>query len=371
MSRSLSFGDVKAAAVARVEDILDRLAPGGRAAGGTYTVRNPTRADRRAGSFVVYLRGPARGAFVEFAARDTECGDVVDLVSYLLSGGSLSFKDKAARVEAVRWIERALGLSRLNDSERSAVIDAARHRQRDAAAEEEAAAAKQRRAVQMFEAAGPLRDSLAEIYLAARGIDLSVIDTLTGDLRCLPAAEYWPGATRDGAGRKSKSGPLMPAMIAAFRDAASAVVGVHLTFLAADGGGKAKVPQAKLIWPRFQGATIRLTNGAGNRAADDPAAEPGLVVLTEGIEDGLTAAGGFRESEGERVWACGALGNIGGAPALPCVDAWLVHRQNDWQSRQAVESFDRQLARLAATGRPVATFGVPAGVKDINDLVRA
>ncbi len=378
------IAEIKAHAVDRIDDILGRLAPGGRFAGGMYTVRNPTRADKHAGSFVVYTRGRMAGAFIEFANRDEEKGDVIDLVAYLLAGAA-DFKGRAARSRAIEWIADFVGLDRMAPAQRAEAMQAANSRRLTDEQAEAQAQAKRARAFKMWLAARPLEaGDLAHVYLRGRGIDLAVIPNLETDLHFAPALEWWMGARRDAAGRKLAPGPSYPAIMAALRDAAGGVQAVHCTFLDRDGAGKAPVARPKLIWPDYSGCVIRLCRGEGNFAPESvPApldvddAEFGMrehcsgigpCIITEGIEDGLTAALGCR---GEvRVWAAAALSNIANVPALPCVDAWLLHRQNDWHSRQALDQFEKAKMALEASGRAVVEIAALGPGKDLNDTLR-
>ena len=375
MSRA-PIAEIKSHAVDRLDDILAHLAPGGRFAGGMYSVRNPTRNDHTPGSFVVYTRGHMRGAFVEYANRDQEKGDAIDLVAYLLAGG-VDFKSRAARSRAIDWIADFVGLARLPEAARAKAMVAAQTRRAADEGQEAALAAKRARTWRMWNDAHTLDVStVAWVYLRSRGIELAAIPNRENDLRFAPRLEWWSGAERDSAGRKVAPGPSYPAIVAALRGPGGDLRAVHCTFLAPDGSGKAPVARPKLIWPEYSGCVIRLCKGAsgltpeeatkfGAPHSEEPHAGP--CGITEGIEDGLTMALGGR---GElRVWAAAALSNIANVPALPCVDAWLLHRQNDWHSRQALEQFDRAKLALEATGRPVVEVAALGG-KDLNDTLR-
>ena len=368
MTRRPSAAEVKSHALDRLENILDRLAPGGRISGGLYSPRNPTRDDKKPGSFVIRVTGAARGSFVEYVNPDSEKGDVIDLVSYLLTGGALDFKSRERRGAAIRWIADFCGLERMQDSQRAAAHEAAKRRQEQAAGEAQRVVQKRTRAFNMWLKAGGILGSPAEKYLANRGIPIAgMAERLETDLRCIPSLEYWLDRKRHEHSNKPY-GERFPCMIAALRDIRDVVRAVHCTFLSADGQHKADVVKPKLIWPDYKGCVIHLAKGGSGLTVKDAIAA-GLretVAVSEGIEDGLTLALGAPEL---RVWAAASLANIGNAPALPIVDSWLIHRQND-NSYAAVKAFDQVRRKLEETGRPVAEIASHEG-KDINDLLRA
>ncbi len=95
--RRLDFDKVNRAALASLPAILARWLPGGRTEGGEYVVRNPTRADRRLGSFKVNIRS---GRWADFAT-DARGNDVVSLGAYLAGVG---------QYEAARELARMLGI---------------------------------------------------------------------------------------------------------------------------------------------------------------------------------------------------------------------------------------------------------------------
>lgn len=97
MARSVDFAAINRAALAALPDILHRWLPDGRTEAGEYVARNPTRPDRRPGSFKINLRS---GRWGDFATGDTG-GDVVSLAAYLAGCG---------QVEAARQIAAMLGL---------------------------------------------------------------------------------------------------------------------------------------------------------------------------------------------------------------------------------------------------------------------
>ena len=98
MRRSLDFSKINAAALAALPALCLRWMPGGKRIGREYVTLNPTRADRRLGSFKVNLQ---TGRWADFATGD-KGGDAVSLAAYLF---------KVRQSEAARRLAGALGLS--------------------------------------------------------------------------------------------------------------------------------------------------------------------------------------------------------------------------------------------------------------------
>lgn len=89
----IDFGSVKAAALASIDAVLNRWAPGGKRQGDEYLPTNPTRADSKAGSFSINLK---TGAWGDFATGD-KGGDLVALVAYI---DGVKQSEAAARLAA-------------------------------------------------------------------------------------------------------------------------------------------------------------------------------------------------------------------------------------------------------------------------------
>lgn len=79
LRRLPDFAVVNRAALLALPDLLARWLPDGRRHGNEWVARNPTRADRRPGSFKVNL---LTGRWADFATGDTG-GDVIALAAYL------------------------------------------------------------------------------------------------------------------------------------------------------------------------------------------------------------------------------------------------------------------------------------------------
>lgn len=93
----IAFETVNGAALAALPTVLTRLIPGGKILGHEYVALNPTRNDRRPGSFKINIR---TGRWADFATGDRG-GDPVSLFAYV---GNCSQSDAAI------WLAQMLGL---------------------------------------------------------------------------------------------------------------------------------------------------------------------------------------------------------------------------------------------------------------------
>nr|WP_249156777.1 toprim domain-containing protein [Bradyrhizobium diazoefficiens] len=167
-------------------------------------------------------------------------------------------------------------------------------------------------------------------------------------------------------------------MIACCTDAAGQIRAIHQTWIKPDGSDKAAIvpapdgttQPARKVLGEFAGLVIPLWRGEGHFSVKE-AEKHGLlqtVILTEGVEDGLSA---ILAAPQHRVWAMISLSNmVNVAARLPaCIDSVIVHRQNDWDKASAVAAFDRGMKALQATGRAIAEVHATIG-KDLNDTLR-
>lgn len=185
-------------------------------------------------------------------------------------------------------------------------------------------------ALTIWEAAQPACGTLTEHYLNSRGLHLPV-----------------PPCIRFTGLRYGKFGREYPCLIAAVTGPDGNLSGIQRTYLADHGEGKADVPKPKLSLGKVAGGAIRL-------------AEPeGELVVTEGLEDGLTLAQELHRS----VWvACGTTM----LPAIqfpPSVDRVLIGADADEAGREAAD--------IAATvfthkGLSVRVMFPLEGFKDFN-----
>lgn len=308
---------------------------------------NPTRRDRHPGSFVIWTApGDGQGAWKDYATG--EAGDVLDLVAYVK--GSL-------RGEALRWAENFCGIKSWDVAERPRPARIARDERLEAEKAVRALEKKRRQAFALWlKAEEDIAGTPIEAYQASRGLDLGRFKRRPRALRYLPDH------------RHRESGRLFPCMIALMSGADGRPAGIHRTWVAPDGSGKAPVKPVRKMWPslRGTGAHIRLSKGADNLSPEE-AARHGViapVVLIEGIEDGLQIVQALPDL---RVWACGSLAGFLEVPNLPCVDAWLIVKDNDWGKPEAKKLLERGLDRIHRFGKPYHIGASPVG-KDLTDL---
>lgn len=98
MSRRINFERVNSAALRQAEAVVRGFLPDGRREGNEWVARNPTREDRRPGSFKVNL---VTGKGADFRTGD-RFGDLVGMVAYLRS---LTQREAAIRLAEALGID--------------------------------------------------------------------------------------------------------------------------------------------------------------------------------------------------------------------------------------------------------------------------
>lgn len=356
----------------RLAELLGRLLPGGHTNGGMYVVRNPTREDRKAGSFMVWMHGAAKGGFKDYANGDK--GDVIDLIAY-------AHNRTSDRKFALAWARDFLGLKIMDPKVRQAAIDAAKAKALQAERQDKEDALRKRlKAIAIFEAAKPLEGTPAERYFEQRHIPLHLIPNRENDQRFAPKLEWWRGAEWDvdarGQRRKVKPGPFFPAIVSAVRKANGDIIAVHCVFLNADCTGKAPVENPKLMFGAVAGGVIRLTRGPSNQTPEEAAlsGRRDPLVIGEGWESCDSVAIVAPEA---RVWAATSLSNIANVPVWHgCVGSVIVAADNvrDDVSPAGRAQFEEQMERamlaLSAHDVPVTSIQAHGGLNDFNDLIQ-
>jgi hypothetical protein len=193
---------------------------------GNYWIVGDT-ANNKGKSLYVHLSGPRAGRWAD--AATAEYGDLLDLVRETC--GLVDFRDVAD--EARRFLslpQPAPAASRRGDARTDPPVE----RPAD------------ERAQRLFRMTHPLAGTLADSYLRQRGI-------LRASLH--PALRYHPSCYyRDLVTGRTRS---FPALIAAVTDPAGTITGVHRTWLAPDGGGKAQVDDPRRALGGLLGNAVR------------------------------------------------------------------------------------------------------------------
>jgi hypothetical protein len=315
------------------------------------------------GKVAIVIKGSKQGLVAFWSGRpDKPSINGGNLIHLTMALHGLSYAD--ARRRAAEW----LGQPDLAMAGRGQANPKNRDDEQQQA--EKARLWKLKRVRQMVHAARPgLGGTLAETYLAARGIDPFVLGRLTKAVRFNPSLEYWKGRRTEPDGSK-RPGPMLPAIVLAITNKDQQICGVHCTFLKPDGSGKADVEKAKLMFGEVRGHFVEVQAGPhglscdGQIAAGHAASD---VMLIEGLEDAVTFAMAAPEL---RIWMVTSLMNFQHAPiGHAAIRSVLMVRDNDWNNPTAIETFERAAKHLKTFGKPVAEIASLTG-NDINNMVQ-
>lgn len=168
----------------------------------------------------------------------------------------------------------------------------------------------------LYDTGRPIRDTVAEHYLALRGLPAPT----EARLRFHPAVQYFASGKEHG-GPLDRPRPIYsgPAMLAPILDAGGRFIGVHRTWIdlgQPDGkavicDGDGVILPAKKVRGSKRGGTIRL---AGHPRAVGEARDARTVIMGEGIETTLSAYAALPPAEraGVEFHASVDLGNMAG-----------------------------------------------------------
>lgn len=182
-----------------------------------------------------------------------------------------------------------------------------------------------------------LQGTPGETYLRRRGCATPPPD---GDLRYHP--HVWHSPTRT----------YWPALLAIITDAVTGEqMGVHRTYLAPDGSGKAPIEPPRMVLGPKQGGVIRLW--------PDEAVDIALGI-GEGIESCLSLAWVMRPT-----WAAIDAGNLAAFPVLAGVQSLTIATDHD---PAGIAGAKACAERWTAAGREVRLVVPPLPGHDLNDV---
>lgn len=264
----------------------------------------PFHAEKNDGAFMV---NDAKALYKCFS-----CGAAGDVIDYVRERKGLDF------MGALRMLEADAGID-FRDARQRAEFDRAREKRAREQLDDE-----RRRRANAFNfwlnaAAG--KGTPAERYLRGRGIDFDRLG-------------HWPGAIRyrhDAWCAEVQQ--KLPCMATAIYSLDGQFLACHRTYLAYGPGGwsKAALNTPKKVLGDFYGGAIPLWKG-DSRAALRVMPAGQLVAMSEGIEDGLSAAIGEPKL---RVLAAVSLDNIGNVLLPPQAGDLILLCQRDGDVRMA------------------------------------
>lgn len=313
--------DVIRALAENAEDVCRAYLPAGRREGSYWIVgdlqNNPGR------SLFVRLTGPTSGPGARGKWQDAAVGLHGDLLDIIRERTGIShFPDLIGEARA------HLGRPQ------PALSDAPLPKKTKAPGGTPAAAAR------LFAASVPVAGTLADTYLRARGL------TQGGEMSAL---RFHPKCWHREEGQ-TRIVPR-PALIAAVTDGAGGLQGVHRTWLAPDGQGKARLKAQRRAMGHLLGNAVRLTPHGD------------ILVVGEGIETMLSL---FEAVPGLPVWAALSSGNLGAVLLPEGLQRLYIAIDRDPAGRAAAE---RLGARATEIGIAVRVLEPRLG--DFNDDLRA
>lgn len=303
------------------EAVCRHYLPNGQRQGQYWTIGDARNTPGR--SMFVRLKGPeagpgAAGHWTD--AATAEHGDLLDLIRE--SCGLTSFGDIAE--EARRFLS-------LPQTELVRTGNPARPR---------AATGSPEAARRLIAMAQPIRGTLVETYLAGRSI-ATVHDA--GALRYHPRCYYQPD---DGTPAVRR-----PAMIGSVTDLRGRITGVHRTWLAPDGSGKAAIRSPRRAMGNLLGHAVRFG------VAED------VLAVGEGIETMLSLSAALPTMP---MAAALSAGHLSAFDLPPTLRRLYIARDADAAGDKAVAALT---ARAVAAGIAVLVLAPQGG--DFNDDLQA
>ena len=352
MTYDYSAGELSQILAENIEMVCDGLGVTGARQGNDLVGLNPTRADKKRGSFRVCIRGAKRGLWSEFS--DGSKGDALALVNYIISGGTQSNDWKPS----IEWALDFLNIRESQTPEQKYQLKQ-RAKENRIKADSEAKleqAEKARMASAIWLNAKPLEDGdIVTQYLEERGIRLPIAGFMPGVLRC------------DNIYLLDTEG-YCDAMIAGIYNYDGKIIACHRTYIENTGYGVKKISseigEAKKVLGSPNGGFIPIWKGVQNGRQGSPLSKikKAELFLCEGIEDALTIATIIPSA---RIWAVISLGNFARIRIPPNVTTVTICGDND-ESEQAQRAFKTGVENIAGQVEIVKIARSQKG-KDFND----
>lgn len=284
--------------------------------GSNYVALNPTRVDKKIGSFSLRL---SDGVWRDFATGESG-GDPISFYAYI---NNLSQSNAAQE---------------LTDYTRLMQFDRVGRFQPKAPKPPKIDERLTLFIRTIWREAKPLTGTLAERYLNKRGICITSLETL----RFHPALWHSPSQQK------------LPCMVAAISCwPHKTLIGIHRTFLDPNGNGKAIIEPNKMMLGQAKGGAVRLSPVSSD------------LMIAEGIETALSL---LIANPQACVWAAlsaGCLKNLV-LPPHPFARNIVIAADNDPVGRRAAFEAGN---RWVMDGRKVRIALPPEG-KDMNDLLQ-
>ncbi|MCP3730412.1 CHC2 zinc finger domain-containing protein [Sphingomonas sp. MG17] len=273
----------------------------------------PFHAEKRDGAFMV---NDDKGIFQCFA-----CGKGGDVFDYLKLRLGLSFMD------ALKELAEGAGIDFSSAAAKPELDGAAERRKRQSRAD---AAKRRADARDMWLTAHPGLGSPAQLYLEERGIDFAGLGHFPGSIRFRP--DCYNGEVK----------AHLPAMVTSIVSLSGDFMAVHRTWLTQQRGSWIKAPldKAKMVLGDFYTGSMSIWKGGQRKSLQDVA--PGTrIAISEGIEDGLSAA---MNAPDLYVRAAVSLDNSGNVALPPQAGDVILICQRDKEDRERRAARCRVLA---------------------------
>lgn len=354
----VSAAQLSAGLAANIDRLLSYLGIRGEVIGQNLVGRNPTRADKHAGSFNVCVKGPAPfeggrcGLWHDYATGDG--GDALDLICYVANVDFPAACDIAKQI--LGWSDPA---------NLPSVIPQVKVRPKEEHENVEPEENKVARAI-FLSAVKDVLDTPVDLYLRGRGIDLRRFR--------LKGKPYLPGSIRFNPAVSCGDGQTAPAMICPRITCTGTYTGLHITYLKPDGDKWVKNKDlfggGKKMLGRAPGSVVGIWKG---ETGDSLPKAAGDILIAEGIETALSVA---IENQDKRVIASTSVNNMVNIKLPDAVKRVFLCVDYDGERAPSAVAYNNAARRFVSQGREVLAVFPPMNdngerFDDFNDALLA